>query len=54
MCAVDKAGQLVLPAFVRATLARRGADRELTIGAGVTLARETMGRLASTSAMPSP
>ncbi len=33
LCAVDKAGQLVLPAFVRATLARRGADRELTIGA---------------------
>ena len=33
LCAVDKAGRLTLPAFVRATLARRGADRELTIGA---------------------
>ncbi len=31
--AVDKAGRLTLPAFVRATLARRGGDRALMVGA---------------------
>ena len=33
LCAVDAAGRLVLPAFVRATLARRGHDLALLIGA---------------------
>jgi DNA-binding transcriptional regulator/RsmH inhibitor MraZ len=31
--AVDKAGRLTLPTFVRATLARRGGDRALMVGA---------------------
>ena len=33
LCAVDKAGRLTLPAFVRATLARRGDARALLVGA---------------------
>lgn len=33
LCAVDGAGRLILPVFVRATLARRGHDRALMIGA---------------------
>lgn len=32
-CAVDDAGRLTLPGFVRATLARRGGDRALMVGA---------------------
>jgi len=33
LCAVDEAGRLTLPAFVRATLARRSDARALTVGA---------------------
>lgn len=33
MCAVDTAGRMVLPAFVRATLGRRGENLALLIGA---------------------
>lgn len=33
LCVLDTAGRLVLPAFVRTTLGRRGDDRSLLIGA---------------------
>ena len=33
LCVLDTVGRMILPAFVRATLVRRGEDRALLIGA---------------------